>query len=53
MISDTNPNAAAAGDSEVQHWQVEQIKKSLQQADEGKLLTHSKVKQLARKWQSS
>jgi predicted transcriptional regulator len=31
-------------------WQVEQIKKSLRQANAGKLLPHARVKQMARKW---
>lgn len=43
-------NEAVAAYLEAQRWQVEQIQKSLQQADEGKLLAHSKVKQMARKW---
>lgn len=43
-------NEAVAAYLEAQRWQIEQIQKSLQQADEGKLLAHSKVKQMARKW---
>jgi hypothetical protein len=34
----------------VRRWQVEQIQKSLRQADDGKLLTHARVKQMARGW---
>jgi predicted transcriptional regulator len=36
--------------SHLQSWQAEQIKKSLRQANTGKLLPHSRVKQMARKW---
>ena len=43
-------NDAVAAYLEVQRWQVEQIEKSLRQADEGKLIPHAKVKQMARKW---
>jgi predicted transcriptional regulator len=43
-------NEAVAAYLEAQRWQVEQIQKSLSQADEGKLVTHAKVKQMARKW---
>jgi len=43
-------NEAVAAYLEAQRWQVQQVQKSLQQANEGKLLTHSKVKQMARKW---
>jgi len=43
-------NEAVAAYLEVQRWQVEQIEKSLRQADEGKLIPHTKVKQMARKW---
>ncbi|HLW88559.1 MAG TPA: hypothetical protein VKR57_08700 [Terriglobales bacterium] len=35
---------------EVRRWQVEQIQKSLRQADDRKLLSHARVKQVARKW---
>jgi predicted transcriptional regulator len=35
---------------EAQSWQVTQIKKSLRQANAGKLLPHARVKQIARKW---
>jgi len=44
-------NEAVAAYLETQSWQVEQIQKSLRQADEGRLLTQAKVKQMARKWQ--
>ena len=43
-------NEAVSAYLEAQRWQVEQIEKSLRQADEGKLLPHAKVKQMARKW---
>ena len=43
-------NEAVAAYLETQRWQVEQIRKSLRQADEGKLVPHAKVKQMARKW---
>jgi predicted transcriptional regulator len=43
-------NEAVAAYLEAQSWQVEQIKKSLRQANAGKLLTHAQVKQMARKW---
>ncbi|MFZ0802699.1 MAG: ribbon-helix-helix protein, CopG family [Terriglobales bacterium] len=43
-------NEAVSAYLEAQNWQVEQIKKSLRQADQGKLLTHSRVKQMARQW---
>jgi predicted transcriptional regulator len=43
-------NEAVAAYLEAQRWQVEQIEKSLRQADEGKLVPHAKVKQMARRW---
>jgi predicted transcriptional regulator len=43
-------NEAVAAYLDAQRWQVEQIQKSLRQADEGKLVSHSKAKQMARKW---
>lgn len=43
-------NEAVAAYLEAQRWQVEQIQKSLRQADQGKLVPHAKVKQMARKW---
>jgi len=43
-------NEAVDSYLEAQRWQVEQIEKSLRQADEGKLVSHAKVKQMARKW---
>jgi len=43
-------NEAVAAYLDAQRWQVEQIRKSLRQADEGKLVPHAKVKQMARKW---
>jgi len=46
-------NEAVTAYLEVQRWQVEQIEKSLRQADEGKLIPHAKVKQMVRKWRRS
>jgi len=46
-------NEAVDAYLEAQRWQVEQIQKSLRQADEGRLVPHAKVKQLARKWRRS
>ena len=43
-------NEAVAAYLEAQGWQVEQIEKSLRQADEGQLMPHAKVKLIARKW---
>jgi predicted transcriptional regulator len=43
-------NEAVAAYLDAQRWQVEQIQKSLRQADEGNLVPHAKVKQMARKW---
>ena len=43
-------NEAVSAYLEVQQWQMEQIKKSLRQANAGKLLPHARVKQMARKW---
>jgi len=43
-------NEAVTAYLDAQRWQVEQIRKSLRQADEGKLVRHAKVKQMARKW---
>jgi predicted transcriptional regulator len=43
-------NEAVSAYLEAQRWQVEQIEKSLRQADSGKLMTHARVKQMARKW---
>ena len=43
-------NEAVASYLEAQRWQVEQIQKSLRQADQGKLVAHAKVRQMARKW---
>jgi len=43
-------NEAVSAYLEAQQWQVEQIQKSLRQADAGKLVPHSKVMQTARKW---
>jgi predicted transcriptional regulator len=43
-------NEAVAAYLEVQRWQIEQIEKSLHQADQGELLAHNKVKKMARNW---
>jgi predicted transcriptional regulator len=43
-------NEAVAAYLDAQRWQVEQIQKSLRQADKGDLVPHAKVKQMARKW---
>jgi predicted transcriptional regulator len=43
-------NEAVAAYLDAQRWQVEQIQKSLRQADKGDLVPHGKVKQMARKW---
>jgi predicted transcriptional regulator len=43
-------NEAVAAYLDAQRWQVEQIQKSLRQADKGNLVPHAKVKQMARKW---
>ena len=45
-------NEAVAAYLEAQQWQVEEIKKSLRQANAGKLVSHDRVKQMARKWRS-
>lgn len=43
-------NEAVAAYLETQRWQMEQIQKSLHQADQGELVPHAKVRQMARKW---
>lgn len=43
-------NEAVAAYLEAQQWQVDEIKKSLRQANAGKLVSHARVKQMARKW---
>lgn len=43
-------NEAVAAYLDVQKWQMEQIKKSLNQAEAGDLLLHSKVKRAVRSW---
>ena len=43
-------NEAVASYLDVQHWQIEQIKQSLRQADAGGLAGHGEVKKKARKW---
>lgn len=43
-------NEKVSAHLEIQRWQMVQIHKSVREADEGKLLAHAKVKQVARKW---
>lgn len=43
-------NEAVSAYLDVQQWQIEQIKKSLQQADDGKLVPHKKVREAATRW---
>ena len=43
-------NEAVTAYLEVQQWQVEQIKKSLKQADAGEGVAHRKVKKMAARW---
>ncbi|MGA7380813.1 MAG: ribbon-helix-helix protein, CopG family [Terriglobales bacterium] len=43
-------NEAVSAYLEAQQWQVEEIKKSLRQANAGKLLPHARVKHMAGKW---
>jgi len=43
-------NEAVAAYLDVQSWQMEQIRKSIRQADAGNLLPHSKVKKMAQSW---
>jgi predicted transcriptional regulator len=43
-------NEAVTAYLEVQRWQLEQIQKSLGQADAGELVAHGKVKKMARSW---
>ncbi len=46
-------NEAVSAYLEVQQWQIDQIKASLKQADAGKLVSHQKVKNLAKRWRHS
>jgi predicted transcriptional regulator len=46
-------NEAVTAYLEVQQWQIEQIQKSLKQADAGKLTRHEKVKEIAARWRRS
>ena len=46
-------NEAVTAYLEVQQWQIEQIKASMKQADAGKLVSHQKVKNLAKRWRHS
>jgi predicted transcriptional regulator len=43
-------NEAVAAYLDVQRWQMEQIKKSLNQADNGELIPHDKIKKAVRSW---
>lgn len=43
-------NEAVTAYLETQRWQVEQIEKSIRQANAGNLIPHSRVKQMTRKW---
>ena len=43
-------NEAVAAYLDVQQWQIEQIHKSLRQADAGEGIPHSKLKKTARNW---
>jgi predicted transcriptional regulator len=43
-------NEAVTAYLEVQRWQIEQIKKSLKQADAGEVVAHRKVKKIAACW---
>jgi predicted transcriptional regulator len=46
-------NEAVTAYLEVQQWQIEQIQKSLKQADAGKLTRHEKAKEIAARWRRS
>lgn len=46
-------NEAVTAYLEVQQWQIEQIEKSLGQADAGKLVPHRKVREMAARWRRS
>jgi predicted transcriptional regulator len=43
-------NEAVAAYLEVQRWQIEQIRKSLKQAEAGDLVAHRRVKKMAGGW---
>lgn len=43
-------NEAVASYLEVQRWQIEQIERSLRQANAGEVVGHGAVKKMARKW---
>ena len=43
-------NEAVEAYLDVQQWQIEQIKASIRQADEGKLIEHKQVRKMASKW---
>ena len=46
-------NEAVTAYLEVQQWQIEQIEKSLKQANAGDLVPHRKVKEMAARWRRS
>lgn len=46
-------NEAVTAYLEVQQWQIEQIEKSLKQADAGELIPHRKVKEMSARWRRS
>ena len=46
-------NEAVTAYLEVQQWQIEQIEKSLKQADAGELVPHKKAKEMAARWRRS
>ena len=46
-------NEAVTAYLEVQQWQIEQIEKSLKQADAGELFPHKKAKEMAARWRRS
>lgn len=43
-------NEAVEAYLDVQQWQMEHIKASIQQADAGKLIDHEQVRKMAAKW---
>ncbi len=43
-------NEAVAAYLDVQQWQIAQVKASLRQADDGQLIDHRRVKEMAGRW---
>jgi len=43
-------NEAVEAYLDVQQWQLDHLKASIQQADEGRLMDHREVKKMASKW---